>query len=224
MSLIEKVRSMLHRYPLCDSCFGRQFGGLGRGITNKERGFALKLVITMEAHMGLKKGDESQEGVLRDLAVRGAHAPASNLVGETSKDSCYICGGIMDRMGEYAAEAVRALEGYEYKTFLIGVKVSGELAEREDEVKSEFGIEFGESMKMETSREIGKLVSKATGREVEFAKPDVVVTVGIPGPVVEVSPMPLFVFGRYRKLARGIPQSKWDCVHCRGRGCEICHG
>ncbi|MBC7120430.1 MAG: hypothetical protein H5T33_02435, partial [Candidatus Methanosuratus sp.] len=32
--------------------------------------------------------------------------------------------------------------------FLVGVKVSGELAEREDAVKSEFGIEFGESMKM----------------------------------------------------------------------------
>ncbi|MEN3006960.1 MAG: tRNA pseudouridine(54/55) synthase Pus10 [Candidatus Methanosuratincola petrocarbonis] len=224
MSLIEKARSMLQKYPLCDSCLGRQFGGLGRGVTNRERGFALKLVITMEAHMGLKRGEESEEEVLRSLAVRGGHPPAANLVGETAKDSCHICGGIMERMGEYAAEVVRALDKYEYRTFLIGVKVSGELAEREDAVKSEFGIEFGESMKMEASREIGKLVSKATGKEVEFSKPDVVVMVGIPGPMVEVSPMPLFVFGRYRKLARGIPQSKWDCVHCRGKGCEICHG
>ncbi|MDH7555327.1 MAG: tRNA pseudouridine(54/55) synthase Pus10 [Candidatus Methanosuratincola sp.] len=224
MSLIEKARSMLLKYPLCDSCLGRQFGGLGRGITNRERGFALKLVITMEAHMGLKRGEGSEEEVLRALAAGGAHQPAANLVGAEAGDVCHICGGIMERIGEYAAEVVRALDGYEYRTFLIGVKVSGELAEREDALKSEFGIEFGESMKMETSREIGKLVSKATGREVEFSKPDVVVTVGIPGPVVEVSPMPLFVFGRYRKLARGIPQSKWDCVHCRGKGCEVCHG
>lgn len=224
MFLIEKARSMLQKYPLCDSCLGRQFGGLGRGVTNKERGFALKLVITMEAHMGLKRGEGSEEEVLRIMAVRGAHPPAANLVGETAKDCCHLCGGIMDKMDEYAAEVVRALEGYDYRTFLIGVKVSGELAEREDAVKSEFGIEFGESMKMEISREIGKLVSKATGKAVEFSKPDVVVMVEVPGPVIEVTPMPLFVFGRYRKLARGIPQSKWECIHCRGKGCEVCHG
>ncbi|MEM2128858.1 MAG: tRNA pseudouridine(54/55) synthase Pus10 [Candidatus Methanomethylicaceae archaeon] len=224
MFLIEKARSMLQKYPLCDSCLGRQFGGLGRGVTNKERGFALKLVITMEAHIGLKRGDGSEEEVLRIMAVRGAHPPAANLVGETAKDCCHLCGGIMDKMDEYAAEVVRALEGYDYRTFLIGVKVSGELAEREDAVKSEFGIEFGESMKMEISREIGKLVSKATGKAVEFSKPDVVVMVEVPGPVIEVTPMPLFVFGRYRKLARGIPQSKWECIHCRGKGCEVCHG
>ncbi|MBC7121079.1 MAG: tRNA pseudouridine(54/55) synthase Pus10 [Candidatus Methanosuratus sp.] len=222
--LIEKARSMLQKYPLCDSCLGRQFGGLGRGVTNIERGFALKLVMAMGAHMELKRGEVAAEETLRVLAVNGGHAPAVNLVGQVTKRECYICGGIMERIGDYAVEVADALKGYDYKNFLVGVKVSGELAEREDAVKSEFGIEFGESMKMEASREIGKLVSKATGKAVEFSKPDVVVTVEIPGPKVEVSPMPLFIFGRYKKLARGIPQSKWDCTHCRGKGCEVCHG
>ena len=36
--------------------------------------------------------------------------------------------------------------------------------------------------------------------------------------------MPLYILGRYRKRVRGIPQSRWDCVHCGGRGCEVCHG
>ncbi len=35
---------------------------------------------------------------------------------------------------------------------------------------------------------------------------------------------PLFVYGRYRKLVRGIPQSRWDCTACGGRGCESCGG
>jgi tRNA pseudouridine synthase 10 len=34
---------------------------------------------------------------------------------------------------------------------------------------------------------------------------------------------PLFVAGRYRKIIRGIPQSKWFCSECRGRGCEKCN-
>ncbi|MDI9644593.1 MAG: tRNA pseudouridine(54/55) synthase Pus10 [Candidatus Verstraetearchaeota archaeon] len=221
--ILEKVRSLLEKYPLCDSCLGRQFGGLARGVTNKERGASLKLVLTMLAHLELKKGSPSGAETLKVLGENVGYPPAANLLSRTGKGGCYICGGLMERLGEYAETVVKSLEGYDYRSFLIGVRVSGELAEREDAVKSEFGVEFGESLKMEVSREIGKQVSKITGKAVEFSKPDVVVTVEFPGPGIEVKPMPLFIFGRYRKLARGIPQSKWDCVHCRGKGCEICH-
>ncbi|MEM3579494.1 MAG: tRNA pseudouridine(54/55) synthase Pus10, partial [Candidatus Bathyarchaeia archaeon] len=33
----------------------------------------------------------------------------------------------------------------------------------------------------------------------------------------------LYIAGRYKKLARGIPQSKWLCSNCRGKGCEKCN-
>ncbi|MHA1459546.1 MAG: tRNA pseudouridine(54/55) synthase Pus10, partial [Promethearchaeota archaeon] len=32
----------------------------------------------------------------------------------------------------------------------------------------------------------------------------------------------LFVYGRYNKFVRGIPQTHWNCRKCRGRGCESC--
>jgi tRNA pseudouridine synthase 10 len=35
---------------------------------------------------------------------------------------------------------------------------------------------------------------------------------------------PIFIYGRYKKLVRGIPQSRWDCKKCKGRGCEDCGG
>ncbi|MHA2193069.1 MAG: tRNA pseudouridine(54/55) synthase Pus10, partial [Candidatus Thorarchaeota archaeon] len=35
---------------------------------------------------------------------------------------------------------------------------------------------------------------------------------------------PIFIEGRYRKLKRGVPQSRWDCGECRGKGCEACSG
>ena len=31
-----------------------------------------------------------------------------------------------------------------------------------------------------------------------------------------------YFYGRYRKLERGIPQTKWPCKSCKGRGCEKC--
>jgi tRNA pseudouridine synthase 10 len=41
---------------------------------------------------------------------------------------------------------------------------------------------------------------------------------------LRIQPNPLFVAGRYRKLVRDIPQSKWFCSSCRGKGCEKCGG
>lgn len=221
--IIEKAKDMLMKYVLCDSCLGRQFGGLVRGVTNKERGRAIKLVLALEGHARYIMGEGKE--VLEILASHGIFQPAANILElKTEGGSCYICGGIMEKIGEYAKEVVRALEGYEFENFLVGVRVAGEIAEREDKLKSEYGIEYGESLRMECSREIGKEVSKLTGKVVEFKKPDVVVIIDVPGPRISIRSMPLYVFGRYRKLVRGIPQSKWNCVHCKGKGCEVCHG
>lgn len=223
--ILESARKMIAKYPLCDCCFGRQYGGLARGVTNKERGRAIKLVLAMEGHVESKKGDEGGEGLLRALAANGGFQPASNVLGGAEQGgACYICGGALEKVAQYADGALKALEGYAFNNFLVGVRVSGEVAEREDALKTEFGIEFGESLKMESSREIGKVLARMANKEVEFERPDVVVTVELPGPGFEVRSMPLFILGRYKKLVRGIPQSKWDCVHCRGKGCEVCHG
>jgi len=34
---------------------------------------------------------------------------------------------------------------------------------------------------------------------------------------------PLYISGYYTKLVRGIPQSKWFCSNCYGKGCEKCN-
>jgi tRNA pseudouridine synthase 10 len=223
--LLDDTKKILAKYALCDNCLGRQFGGLARGVTNKERGYALKLALTIEAHMALRGGDSKGEGLLKVLASRGGHAPAANVVGEEpGKEPCYLCRGMLAKVPEYARELAKSLGEYNFNNFLIGVKIAGEVAEREDRLRSEYGIEYGESLKMECSREIGKEVSRLTGKEVEFNRPDIVVTVDLPGSKIHLRSMPLYISGRYRKKVRGIPQSRWDCVHCRGRGCEVCHG
>ena len=39
---------------------------------------------------------------------------------------------------------------------------------------------------------------------------------------VEAELMPLFVFGRYKKLVPGLSQSRWMCSDCQGKGCQTC--
>jgi tRNA pseudouridine synthase 10 len=69
---------------------------------------------------------------------------------------------------------------------------------------------------------LGKALGKLTGKEADYLIPDIVVVFNPFLEKVRVQVNPLFVAGRYRKLVRTIPQSKWFCSNCRGRGCEKC--
>lgn len=220
--IMDLVKNILVKYPLCDNCLGRQFGGLLRGITNKERGKTLKLSLALEGHLKFLK--EGNDELLRILAKNGNLQSAARLLGFTNEGfKCYICEGMMENIENIAKEVIKALDDYEYSNFLIGIRVAGDIIEREDKLRSEFGIEYGESIRMEFSREIGKEVSKLSGKNVEFKSPDVVVIISIPNLDINVNPMPIYIFGRYRKLVRGIPQSKWYCSRCWGKGCEKCN-
>ena len=63
---------------------------------------------------------------------------------------------------------------------------------------------------------------------VEFVKerPDLMILIDCLTLRVDVDIRPVFIYGRYRKLSRGIPQTRWPCRSCRGRseGCEACEG
>jgi tRNA pseudouridine synthase 10 len=41
---------------------------------------------------------------------------------------------------------------------------------------------------------------------------------------VRIQINPIFIEGRYNKYIRGIPQTKWPCRNCKGKGCEKCNG
>ena len=89
--------------------------------------------------------------------------------------------------------------------------------EREDEFKAAVNIGYGESIKHEFGRLLGKALAKRTGKEADYLKPDIVVVFNPFLEKVRVQVNPLFVAGRYRKLVRTIPQSKWFCSNCRGQ-------
>jgi tRNA pseudouridine synthase 10 len=58
---------------------------------------------------------------------------------------------------------------------------------------------------------------------VDFKKPEIVVLANPVTEEIRLQVNPLYVAGHYKKLVRGIPQSKWFCSHCRGKGCEKCN-
>ena len=56
---------------------------------------------------------------------------------------------------------MEAIEGYEFTTFLVGIELPTKVEEREDEFKAAVNIGYGESMKHEFGRLLGKALGKA---------------------------------------------------------------
>ncbi len=230
MSLTDVAFKVLKKYPLCDNCLGRQFALLLKGLSNSQRGFCIKLLLAMEAHRLIRIGEQERGvDILRVLYSNGFFKYAKDVltdlgikVDELHTKSCFLCGGIFSELDELADMVVKAVSEYEFSTFLIGSHVPPLLVEREDTIRSEFNLEFGESLKSEFNRELGKKVQSLTGKVVDFFSPDLVIIVDLESREVKVKSSPLFIYGRYRKLVRGIPQCKWICSSCGGVGCEKC--
>jgi tRNA pseudouridine synthase 10 len=88
----------------------------------------------------------------------------------------------------------------------------------------QYGLSWGEAIKREINREFGKTFSDISGKPVDFEHPQMIVIWNIAEDDVDVFPSPLFVYGRYRKIIRGIPQTRWPCRICQGKGCDECKG
>lgn len=180
--------------PLCNHCLGRLFATVSRGLSNDQRGRLVR-------------------------AAMGPDAPV-----ESKADDCPVCRGLFSELGKFADLAVKSAEGFEYATFLVGTKVDAELIEKEEQLWTDLGAEETESVKTELNREIGKLVEARLGKKVDFTNPDMVFLVDTMFDRVVIDVAPLFVYGRYRKFSRGIPQTRWPCRECRGKGCPHCGG
>jgi len=231
MGIVEKALKMLEKHPLCDHCLGRQFAFLGHGMENDERGKAIKNVLLMEAQALLRTKSDEGLRILKILATNGFCKNAAEILHKMGKcpltkkvaKACFLCENRFEVVDDLARRAVEKLAEYEYSNFLVGIELPVEVEEREDEFKARFDVEYGENIRLEFGRILGKKIASYSQKAVEYRKPDVVVLINPMTGDVKVQVNPLYIAGRYKKLVRGLPQSKWFCTNCRGKGCEKCN-
>jgi len=230
LDIIEIASSILKENALCDNCLGRQFAMLGHGLTNKKRGRTLKLACVLKGSMLEKEGKDQGTEILFSVAINGYSKVAISTL-ETlgfiieKKDAyCCICRDAFNDLEGIARQAVDRIAEYEYDTFLVGIKVEVDIEDKEDELRSRFGIRWGESIRNEFSREIGKKVMEITSKKVNFKRPDILIEINPLQKKINFEVNSIFIKGRYRKLVRGIPQSEWFCRECKGMGCQRCKG
>ena len=227
--LLAKAQKMLERHPLCNHCLGRQFALLGHGVENEKRGEALKLLLTLKATQLAMNQDKKGAALLKILATNGSYPMANDILEKmrtkpSEPKSCQLCQGHLASIEQLANLATDKLREYEYATFLVGIELPIEVEEQEDEFKGEFTVEHGENLRNEFSRSIGKRIAETTGKQIDYQHPEVVVLANPWANQVSLQINPLHIGGRYRKLVRDIPQSRWLCNNCRGKGCKQCGG
>ncbi len=233
-SHIETSLKIIERWHVCDYCLGRQFAWLGTGTTNRERGRSIKLALLMIADEELKKGDsEKGRELVTLLSSKGMFAPARLLAQESGLDvpeegNCVLCSvqgaSVFDKVPSIAEDILRAAQGIEFDTFLVGSVPPAVLVDKQDELGAEHSLMHSETLKSHFNRELGKAAQPLLQRTVDFERPDVVFVYDMEKQRLSLQVNPVFIYGRYRKLKRGIPQSRWDCSACRGRGCKECNG
>jgi len=233
-SIIAKVERLLEKHSICDQCLGRQFAFLGTNTTNEHRGTALKLVTSMYADGEIKRGERTTgEELLRTLAENGMFEAAKILCkkhhiefNETYEcDLCSISGeSVFDRIPMIVEFVQRDVEAIECDSFLVGTSPEPNLAEKNDELRAQMELLDAETLKSDFNRELGKRLERALQKRVDFQLPNVVVFYNMAKDEIEIQINPVFIYGRYRKLVRGMPQSRWDCNPCKGKGCEECDG
>lgn len=195
--MIEEAREILGEGILCDHCLGRRYAELSWGLSNRMRGRALRVVVAME--------DDSD-----------FEPPAA--------EDCWVCGGAFAEIDGWVEKVLGAAMDLEFGSFHLGTRVPPLVEENEAFLNETYGGEYSEPFKSEYNREVGKRVESELDAVVDLERPDVVFVLDLQRGDVDLQVNPLFIYGRYRKLERGIPQTEWPCRECGGSGCDNCDG
>lgn len=116
-------------------------------------------------------------------------------------------------------QVLAASASLELTTYLVGVRAT--------RLGKAVQPEALERWKGEVKRGVGKAVWTAWARperRVASQKPDALFIWDADREELEVRLWPVFLYGRYAKLVRGLPQTRapWKCEACRGKRCAVC--
>jgi len=120
----------------------------------------------------------------------------------------------------YVDRIVCIASGYDFRSYTIGTRLK---------------IDLPEDQALEVKRNLNRRVAiavagKLPDREPDPHNSDITFMLHFPGTWVDVTPSALFIYGRYLKFTRDLPQARWLCMRCHARGsirgkqCPACGG
>ena len=187
----------LVREGTCDACLGRVGGKRTYGQSFEDAGAGVRAsVVEQDEH----------------LANARKEAPL-----------CPFCENLFEEV-ELLADIIHdAIAPYDLSRLQLGARFPKDQMETEEDLRKRLGAGGSEPLKSSLVNEIGeRLNGRMDGVSMVNDKPDILALIDVLTLTVELDVRAVYVYGRYRKLERGIPQTRWPCRACKGRGCERC--
>ena len=163
--------------------------------------------------------EESGEEVRASVLERDSHLSSAR----EEIPLCPFCENLFEEVDLLADIIYDALKPYELKRLQLGARFPKDQTEGEDVMRKQYGAGGSDPLKSSLVAQIcRRLNERLGGIELVNDKPDVLALIDVLTLTVDLDIRAVYVYGRYKKLERGIPQTRWPCRACKGRGCKRC--
>ena len=189
----------LVRIGTCDHCLGRLGGKKRYEQTIAESGAEIRASV-----------------VRRDSHLEDAR---------TEIPLCPFCENLYEEADLLADIIYDAIQPYEATRLQLGARIPKDQITAEEELRKRLGAGGSDALKSGLVTEIARnLNDRLDGKKLVNDKPEILALIDVLTLTVELDIRAHYIYGRYQKLERGIPQTRWPCRACKGRGCEKCDG
>ncbi|DAC21039.1 MAG TPA: hypothetical protein D7H89_05170 [Candidatus Poseidoniales archaeon] len=189
----------LVRIGTCDHCLGRLGGKKRYEQTIAESGTEIRASV-----------------IQRDSHLENAR---------TEIPLCPFCENLYEEADLLADIIHDAIQPYEATRLQLGARIPKDQIAAEEELRKRLGAGGSDALKSGLVTEIARnLNDRLDGKKLVNDKPQILALIDVLTLTVELDIRAHYLYGRYQKLERGIPQTRWPCRACKGRGCEKCEG
>jgi len=185
--VIKEKNIILKMGNICDHCLGRQFKNL----------FPKKTSALIGAAVRKGKNDKEIKKLMNEKLA----------IDETQK--CFVCAGLFQRIDDAVELILEKMKHYEFDTFLVGCAILKKIQAMEEEIWAKIGGENVEPIKKELNIILRRKLLKKIGKKIDLNYPDIIFLADFVKNRILVNMNSLFIEGRYQKLVRDLPQTKW---------------
>ncbi len=187
----------LVRMGTCDHCIGRLGGKKRFEQSIEQSGTEIRsLVIERDSHLVTAREEEPL---------------------------CPFCENLYEESELLADIIYDSISPYELSRLQLGARIPKDQMEEEEEMRKRHGAGGSDALKSGLVNAIAQHLNKRLeGVKLVNDKPQILALIDVLTLTVELDIRAHYLYGRYIKLERGIPQTRWPCRACKGRGCERC--
>jgi tRNA pseudouridine synthase 10 len=136
---------------------------------------------------------------------------------------CQFCENLMEEAPLLAEIINESIGNKECNRLQLGARFPKDQTEAEDHLRKRFGAGGSAALKSTLVDEVASHLRKLNPSvKLVIDKPEILALIDVLTLTVDLDIRSHYIYGRYRKLERGIPQTKWPCRSCKGRGCMKC--